>query len=276
MDKSYKIHRLYLTAIDSLRRTSRNISTNRILCGTHYETLQLSQNCSLKEVRDSFITLSKQCHPDKNQNDPNAHSRFVKLSEAYHILSNPDKRHAYDLILKRESNYNRGYGRTPGRGAKTYGQAENFNHEFSWTYEWKNRHNYDKDDYYGIKGLKRVRNGWIAVLCFIFSSIGVCLQVFLIRKSTAFNRQHLDERSERTGKMLSDVQQQAILRGNQAQLEQLKLRLQNLQTSNHETIQDAQKTYSVNSQNMTNSYSTSEPFVMVVPDIETLEICEKS
>lgn len=100
--------------------------------------------------------------------------------------------------------------------------------------------------------------------------------ILFFRKSTAFNRQHLDERSERTGKMLSDVQQQAILRGNEAQLEQLKLRLQDLETSNRETMQDAQKTYSVNSQNMTNSYSTSEPFVMVVPDIETLEICEKS
>jgi hypothetical protein len=56
-----------------------------------------------------------------------------------------------------------------------------FNHEFTWTYKGKTGHNYDKDgDFYGIKGLKRVPNGWIAVLCIVFSAIGVCLQVLLI------------------------------------------------------------------------------------------------
>jgi hypothetical protein len=51
-----------------------------------------------------------------------------------------------------------------------------------WNYEDQTKHDYNKDgDYYGIKGLKRVHNGWIAVLCIVFSAIGVCLQLFLIQ-----------------------------------------------------------------------------------------------
>jgi len=47
--------------------------------------------------------VSFQCHPDKNQNDPSTHAQFVKVNEAYHILSCPDKRRLYDLTLKPEA-----------------------------------------------------------------------------------------------------------------------------------------------------------------------------
>jgi len=60
-----------------------------------------------------LCVLFFQCHPDKNQNDPTKHSEFVKLNEAYHILSRPDKRRAYDLTLKPESMYSSRHESTP-------------------------------------------------------------------------------------------------------------------------------------------------------------------
>ncbi|KIM95153.1 hypothetical protein OIDMADRAFT_86724, partial [Oidiodendron maius Zn] len=62
----------------------------------HYETLQVSPNASHSEVKKSFYKLSKTHHPDRNPNDPGASQRFVQISEAYAILSNPSKRQAYD------------------------------------------------------------------------------------------------------------------------------------------------------------------------------------
>ncbi|GFG33287.1 hypothetical protein Cfor_09962 [Coptotermes formosanus] len=49
-------------------------------------------------------------------------------------------------------------------------------------------------------------------------------------KSTTFNRQRMEERSNQTGKMLLEVQQQAAIHGNKVQLEQMKQRLNASQT----------------------------------------------
>lgn len=46
-----------------------------------------------------------QCHPDKNQRDPTTHTQFVKINEAYRILSHPGKRRTYDLTLTPEGGY---------------------------------------------------------------------------------------------------------------------------------------------------------------------------
>ena len=43
-----------------------------------------------------FYSLSKVHHPDHNPNDPEASTRFVKISEAYAILGSPQKRERYD------------------------------------------------------------------------------------------------------------------------------------------------------------------------------------
>lgn len=49
----------------------------------------------------------------------------------------------------------------------------------------------------------------------------------------------MDEQSQKTGKALSDIQQQAIIHGNTAQLEKLKQRINALQTSDHEATLEA-------------------------------------
>ena len=54
---------------------------------------------SIPEIKKQFILLSKRHHPDKNPNDPTASTRFVQISEAYHVLSVPEKRAQYDEQL---------------------------------------------------------------------------------------------------------------------------------------------------------------------------------
>ncbi len=66
----------------------------------HYETLHLTSNASPADIKRQFYTLSKQHHPDRNPDDPTASTRFVAISEAYHVLSVPEKRAQYDLQLQ--------------------------------------------------------------------------------------------------------------------------------------------------------------------------------
>ncbi|KAF1942338.1 DnaJ-domain-containing protein [Clathrospora elynae] len=82
----------------------------------HYETLQLTSTASPAEIKRQFYTLSKKHHPDRNQNDPDASTRFVAISEAYHILSVPEKRSQYDDQLyhsQSQSRWGTGGGDSP-------------------------------------------------------------------------------------------------------------------------------------------------------------------
>ena len=61
------------------------------------------QERKLTAPKRSFYALSKHHHPDANPSDPDASKRFVRLSEAYSILSTPAKRAAYDRTLPSHS-----------------------------------------------------------------------------------------------------------------------------------------------------------------------------
>jgi curved DNA-binding protein CbpA len=84
----------------------------------HYETLQVNHTASSAEIKRQFYTLSKKHHPDRNQNDPEASTRFVAISEAYHVLSSPDKRAQYDAQLENSHHHSRG-----GRSGSAYPQG---------------------------------------------------------------------------------------------------------------------------------------------------------
>lgn len=61
----------------------------------YYEVLGVPKNASNDDLKAAFRRLARQYHPDVNK-EPNAEERFKELNEAYAILSDPDKRAAYD------------------------------------------------------------------------------------------------------------------------------------------------------------------------------------
>ncbi|KAK1760608.1 DnaJ subfamily A member 3, mitochondrial [Echria macrotheca] len=68
----------------------------------HYETLNVPPTASPAEIKRSYFALSKAHHPDHNPSDPHAARRFMRISEAYAVLSHSDKRARYDRdVLRR-------------------------------------------------------------------------------------------------------------------------------------------------------------------------------
>jgi molecular chaperone DnaJ len=62
----------------------------------YYELLGVARNASDSDIKKSFRRLAMKYHPDRNTDDPNAEEHFKKAKEAYDILSDPQKRAAYD------------------------------------------------------------------------------------------------------------------------------------------------------------------------------------
>lgn len=61
----------------------------------YYEILGLAKNASEAEIKSAYRKLARQHHPDVDQSS-GAAERFKEISEAYQILSEPEKRRAYD------------------------------------------------------------------------------------------------------------------------------------------------------------------------------------
>ena len=62
----------------------------------YYEVLGLSKNASDSEIKKAYRVLAKKYHPDTNPGDAEAEAKFKEASEAYAVLSDPQKRQQYD------------------------------------------------------------------------------------------------------------------------------------------------------------------------------------
>ena len=61
----------------------------------YYEVLSVSRSCSDDDIKKAYRRLALQFHPDRN-NAPEATERFKEATEAYQVLSDAEKRSAYD------------------------------------------------------------------------------------------------------------------------------------------------------------------------------------
>lgn len=76
---------------------------------SHYETLGVSKDASAEEIKRAYKKLARRFHPDINP-DPDAADQFKKVSHAYEVLSDPQRRQNYDQFGDENGNGAQGFG----------------------------------------------------------------------------------------------------------------------------------------------------------------------
>lgn len=70
-----------------------------IILQNHYQTLGISKSATAAEVKEAYFRLCKEYHPDRHSNDERKGQKFLKINEAYTVLSNSRLRREYDSRL---------------------------------------------------------------------------------------------------------------------------------------------------------------------------------
>lgn len=91
----------------------------------YYEVLGISKNADKKEIKKAYRALAKEYHPDRNK-AADAEEKFKEVQEAYEILSDEDKRKAYDQFGHAGTQGFGGSGGFSGFGGGNYGSNVNF------------------------------------------------------------------------------------------------------------------------------------------------------
>ena len=82
----------------------------------YYEVLNVSKSSSSQEIKRAYRKLAMKYHPDRNQNDKEAEIKFKEISEAYEVLSDQQKKSAYDQFGHAGINQQAGSGQSGGFG----------------------------------------------------------------------------------------------------------------------------------------------------------------
>src|SRR6266481_2973711 len=64
----------------------------------YYSTLGVAKTATEKEIKQAYRKMARKHHPDVNQGDTSAESRFKEVSEAYEVRGDPEKRRKYDEL----------------------------------------------------------------------------------------------------------------------------------------------------------------------------------
>ncbi len=86
----------------------------------YYQILGVTEDSGEEQIRRQYRKLAMQFHPDRNPDDPGAEEKFKEIAEAYGVLTDPEKRSAYD----RARSYGGAWQDSGNQGGFTYSQED--------------------------------------------------------------------------------------------------------------------------------------------------------
>lgn len=100
----------------------------------YYQILGIDRTADARTIKAAYRKLAKQYHPDIGGEDPGTAEKFRQITEAYEVLSNPEKKNRYDAgeeeaLFGEEGNPFEGFGGFSGRDSSYEYQRFSFDEE---------------------------------------------------------------------------------------------------------------------------------------------------
>ena len=89
----------------------------------YFKVLGVERGADADAIKKAFRKLARQYHPDVNPGDKGAEAKFKEISEAYEVLSDPDKRRRYEQFGQY---WSQAGGAGPGGVDVDFGRYGNF------------------------------------------------------------------------------------------------------------------------------------------------------
>ena len=134
----------------------------------YYDILNVPNTANEDQIKQAYRTLAMKYHPDKNQGNKIAEEKFKRISEAYSVLSDPQRRRDYDLTMSSPFSSS---GKT-----YTYGQNTNpFGDDIFSSNWWKNWRNVRSENAKKREKISRTEAFRILIRGIILTIVGLLL-----------------------------------------------------------------------------------------------------
>lgn len=184
---------------------------------SYYDLLGVKSDASVDEIKNAFFDKSKKLHPDSDPSNPELHSQFVKLNEAYRVLSKDLSRKEYDLKLQHP--YQGGGAFQSTSSHTVYRSSATSDNVHYWE---QFRHAQSPEATAEERKEKKRRNFKLVIYCVITMMLSIGAHMVFFRKLEEVHNNFMDEKDRVITEIYNEAKERARANGFRKQTEILR------------------------------------------------------
>ncbi|CAG5990148.1 dnaJ homolog subfamily C member 4 isoform 2-T2 [Menidia menidia] len=183
----------------------------------YYDLLGVKSDASTEEIKNAFFDKSKKLHPDSDPSNPELHSQFVKLNEAYRVLSKELSRKEYDFKIQHPYS-----GGGVFRSTSTQAAYRSSDTQEGFRY-WGQFHQSQSPEMTAEQRQERKkRNFRLVAYCVIAMMLSIGAHMVFFKKLEEVHNNFMDEKDRVITEIYNDAKERARVNGFKKQTEILR------------------------------------------------------